>query len=273
MVADGLGEDAAVSGAGIDLQDDGDGTWTVTVYFPAPPDTRETAALDRARALVGTEMRFEVAALPDRDWVRHSLAALAPVRAGRFLVHGSHDRGTARANDIAIEIDAGLAFGTGHHGTTSACLIAIDRAARNRAIRTALDIGTGSGVLAIAIAKLSRARVMASDIDPVAVSVARENVRRNGVASLVRVVVADGLASRAIRGGAPYELIVANILAGPLVALAPAIRRNLAPGGAVILSGLLKTQAQRVGTIYRALGLRRAGAITIGEWTTLTMGR
>lgn len=273
-VADAIADDEVLATAAVDLGEADNGAWQVAVYLDRRPATAELAALRRALARppgVGRGARFLVRELAETDWVRRSLAALAPVRAGRFLVHGSHDRAKVRASDIAIEIDAGLAFGTGHHGTTAACLAAIDRVARRHTILNALDLGTGTGVLAIAIARMTKARVVASDIDPVAVAIAGDNARLNGVASLVRAVVADGLRNRPVRAGAPYDLIVANILAGPLVALAPAIRRSLAPGGTLILSGILTTQAQRVGAIYRALGLRRSGEITIGEWTTLIL--
>ena len=168
---------------------------------------------------------------------------------------GSTTATAVRPNDIGIEIEAGQAFGTGHHGTTAGCLLAIEREAKARPIRNALDVGTGSGVLAIALARLAKARVLASDIDPVATRVAAENVRLNGVAGFVRCITAVGLAGRAFAGSAPYDLVVANILAGPLAALAPAIRRAVAPGGTVILSGLLPAQRARILATYRMSGL------------------
>ena len=171
-----------------------------------------------------------IAELPETDWVAKSLAGLKPVRAGRFLVHGGHDRAAVKPNDISIEIEAGEAFGTGHHGTTAGCLAAIADLAKARPIRNALDVGTGSGVLAIAIARLTKARVLASDIDPVATRVAAANVRLNGVAARVRPITAQGLSGRLFRERAPYDLIVANILAGPLAALAPAISRACRAG-------------------------------------------
>ena len=273
-LAAALADDERLAGSAVDLTEAGD-SWQVAVHFPRNPEAAERAALaDGIAAAATPDAAFAIAELPDADWVRASLTALAPVRAGRFLVHGSHDRDRILPNDAAIEIEAALAFGTGHHGTTAGCLLAIDRIARSRRpIRYALDVGTGTGVLAIAIAQATNARVTASDIDPVAVGVANERVRANGVAHRVRTVVADGLANRAIRDDAPYDLIVANILAGPLVALAPAIRRALAPDGAVILSGLLTTQGRRVTAIYRTQGLVQAGRIAIGEWETLILCR
>ncbi|HVZ14392.1 MAG TPA: 50S ribosomal protein L11 methyltransferase [Bauldia sp.] len=252
-----------------DLSETAPGVWRVTVFFEDEPDRGERAAL--ARLADGGS--FEFATLPEANWVAKSLEGLAPVRAGPFLVHGAHDRGAVQAHDIGIEIEAGMAFGTGHHGTTSGCLIAIDRIARRTKIRRALDVGTGSGVLAIAIAKRTRAHVVASDIDPVAVKVARENVRLNGVASRVNTVVATGLNHPAIEASAPYDLIMANILAGPLVALAAAIKRATARGGTVVLSGLTLDQERRVAAAYRSVGLTRVSAIRLGEWVTLILRR
>ena len=272
-VAARIGEDDRLSAVSVDLHAATDDRWQVSVYFEENPDANERDRLADALRSAGANGQFAIDRLPETDWVAKSLQALAPVRAARFLVHGHHDRTRVMPNDLAIEIEAGLAFGTGHHGTTTGCLMAIDRVAKCHPIANALDIGTGSGVLAIAIAKRTKAGVMASDIDPVAVAVARENVRLNRVASRVRTIVADGLGSRPIRDRAPYDLIVANILAGPLVMMAPAIHRNVASGGTVILSGLLTTQARRIAAIYRGQCLRRTGSIVIGEWVTLIFRR
>jgi ribosomal protein L11 methyltransferase len=250
----------------IDASEAAPGRWQVVVYFAEPPDGAERRALASHGA-------FAIAELPEQDWVRKSLAGLKPVRAGRFLVHGAHDRAAARPNDIAIEIEAGEAFGTGHHGTTAGCLIAIERVVTARGIRNALDIGTGSGVLAIAIARLAGAPVVASDIDPVAVRVAQENVRLNGVATRVRTVTAPGLRHAAIASGAPYDLIVANILAGPLAALAPAIAGHAARGATVILSGLLPEQRARIVAAYRGVGLRLVRSSVLDGWLTVVLER
>ena len=180
-----------------------------------------------------------------------SLEGLAPVRAGPFMVHGGHDRDKVRPDDIAIEIEADEAFGSGHHGTTAGCLAAIDALAGAGRIGNALDLGTGSGVLAIALARRAGCPVIATDIDPVAARIAEENVaaqRRRPPSS--RVFAADGFDHLQIAAAAPYDLIVANILAAPLVALAPALRRRLAPGGHVILSGLLTSQQEQVTAAY-----------------------
>ncbi len=255
-----IGDDDALASLPLDLNETPPGRWQVAIYFETAPGKVERAALAR----IAGDAKLTVRTLPSTNWVAKSLEGLVPVRAGRFVVHGSHDRARLRAND---------AFGTGHHGTTTGCLLAIDRIAKARVIRNALDLGTGSGVLAIAIAKRMRAPVVASDIDPVAVNVARENVRLNGCARLVTTVIAAGLSHPAIGARAPYDLVVANILAGPLVALAPTIRRRLAPGGVVVLSGILTSQQRRVAAAYRGVGLRFVRAIVLGEWATLVFGR
>jgi ribosomal protein L11 methyltransferase len=270
-LAAALDGDAVLCAHAFDLSEVAQDRWRIAVYFETKPAQEERAALERLAAEHGGA--FTIAALPDADWVAKSLAGLKPVTAGRFNVHGSHDRGMTRVNEIGIEIEAGLAFGTGHHGTTAGCLIAIDDLAKSRPIVNALDVGTGSGVLAIALAKRTGAHVVASDIDPVAVTVARDNVRLNGVAAQVRTIVAAGLDHRLIVAAAPYDLIVANILAGPLVALAPAIARHLAPGGSVILSGLLDEQKRRVAAMYRAVELTVSRAISREGWATLVLER
>ncbi len=245
--------------------------WVVTAYL-------ESASADDAGETVrdalggdGFGLRIKVTRLPDADWVRKSLEGLPPVRAGRFLVHGSHDRGRRRASDTPIEIEAGLAFGTGHHGTTAGCLLALESAFRRQAFRNALDLGTGSGVLAIAIAKRWRVPVLATDIDPVAVRVATENAQLNGVAGLVEMRTAAGFAHPAFARWRPFDLIVANILAEPLSRLAPELARHLAPGGTVILSGLLPYQGRRVIAAYRNQGLRLVRRRVRDAWLTLEL--
>jgi ribosomal protein L11 methyltransferase len=207
--------------------------------------------------------------VPDVDWVTHSLEGLAQVKAGRFLVHGSHDLPQGIGGRIPILIDAGLAFGTGHHGTTSGCLEMISEVVRNEKPRNALDVGTGSAVLAIAIAKLAPIAVLATDIDPIATKVARENVRVNGVAARVSCETAVGMRHAAIQQGAPFDLIVANILARPLMELAPQLAAQLASGGSVILSGILAGQRQRVLAAYRQQALFHVKTLWRNGWVTL----
>src|ERR1700742_2516199 len=191
--------------------------------------------------------------LPDQDWIRLSQEGLPPVRAGRFFVYGAHDAGQVPHGVIPMKIEAGLAFGTGHHETTALCLSVLSDLARERSFRKVLDLGCGTGLLAIGAAKLWKRPVLASDIDPVAVDVTRDNAIANGVAPLVRAVTADGLTHPVLAAAAPYDLIVANILAGPLTHLAPGIVRALAPGGMLVLSGLLHYQENLVLSFYRDL--------------------
>lgn len=243
----------------------------ISIYFD---DTGEDREADVAAAL-GKEYdgRLQREALPDADWMKLVLADLKPVRAGRFVVHGAHDRDAVRAGDISIEIEAGQAFGTGHHGTTAGCLEMIHRIMRRRRPRNALDLGTGTAVLAIGIARLARIPVLATDIDPVAVSVAFGNIRANGAERFVTPKIAIGMAGEAIRSRAPFDLVVANILAGPLMALAPAIRRNLASSGDLVLSGILARQRRAVLAAYRDQRLFHRETIGDGEWVTLRLAR
>ncbi len=208
-----------------------------------------------------------VEALPDQDWIKLSQEGLPPVRAGRFFVYGAHDAGQVPHGVIAMRIEAGMAFGTGHHETTALCLSVLSDLARQRRFRNVLDLGTGTGLLAIGAVKLWRLPVMASDIDPVAVAITRENARANGVAPQVLAVTADGLDNPALKSRAPYDLVIANILAGPLTRLAPSICAALAPGGVLVLSGLLRDQENLVASFYRAL--RFGGRRRMGPWSAL----
>ncbi|HLB81034.1 MAG TPA: 50S ribosomal protein L11 methyltransferase, partial [Dongiaceae bacterium] len=221
--------------------------WTVEALSEAEPDRAAVAAalaglgarLGEASGRARGAARATVARLPHRDWVAVSQRGLKPVRAGRFYVHGSHVGGPPPRGCIALEIDPGLAFGTGHHESTRGCLLALDRLARTRRIARPLDLGCGSGILALAMARLWRAPVLAVDGDARAVTVTRENARANGVADLVRAVKGSGYAAAAVRRRGPFDLIVANILAKPLCRLAPGTARHLAAGGVAVLSGLL----------------------------------
>jgi ribosomal protein L11 methyltransferase len=206
-----------------------------------------------------------------RDWVAASLAELKPVMAGRFTVHGAHDRARILPNRIGIEIEAALAFGTGHHGTTRGCLLALDEIVKRCRPRRALDIGTGTGVLAIAAAKALRRSVVASDIDPEAVRIARANARLNDIAPLVQCIHARGLTAHPFRERAPFDLVLANILLAPLTRLASPLRRLLAPRAHVILSGLLAAQENAALAAYRPHGLRLVRRIPLDEWVTLVL--
>jgi ribosomal protein L11 methyltransferase len=206
--------------------------------------------------------------------VKRSQEALPRIRAGRFLVYGAHIRDQVRPNDIAIHIEAGLAFGTGHHATTRGCLLAIEATLKARRPRSALDVGTGSGVLAIALARHG-IPVVATDIDPVAVRIADENARLNGVATGVSVGPMPAIPRQlpAYRPSGGYDLVVANILLGPLLTLAPAIARAVSAGGTVILSGLLPDQRQPIVATYRSVGLRLRRWFVHDGWLVVVMER
>lgn len=240
----------------------------VSVY--AESDVAATEARINKSA-VGRPIEREV--LPDIDWVARSLEGLRPVRAGRFLVHGAHDRGKRRIGDIAIEIEAGLAFGTGHHGTTAGCLDMISRVARRERPLNALDLGTGSAVLAIGLARLARIPVLATDIDPVATKVAASNVRLNGVGALIEAATAPGFHSPLFAARGPFDLIVANILAKPLMRLAPDMARHVAPGGSLILSGILDRQRDAVIAAYVGQRFRHVLTTHREGWVTIHLKR
>jgi ribosomal protein L11 methyltransferase len=198
---------------------------------------------------------------------------LKPVRAGRVLVHGSHDRDSVRVNDVAIEIEAALAFGTGHHGTTAGCLLALDAELKQRRPRHAIDVGTGTGILALALAKQVKRKVVAGDIDAIAVEVAARNARVNHAPQALDLYVAPGLRHAKANRPRHFDLVFANILAGPLRKLAPAIARALADDGTVILSGLLEMDVAGVVSAYRHQGLALARRSSREGWATLVMKR
>ena len=328
-LADSLTENLGEQGVVTAAFEEADGTWSLGVYFPEAPN--KTAL----RALVALEAGAEAAnalifeQVEGKDWVAASLEGLAPVEAGRFFVHGRHDRSRLRANRIGIEIEAALAFGTGHHGTTRGCLLALDFIAKQKQTKMTptptlplagggrrnrwqrhesflpsklglarvsqlsaqvgqarlakgggsrwgsfkiLDVGTGTGVLAIAAARALHRRVLASDIDPQAVKVARDNARMNAACS-IEFVTAAGLGAHAFRVRGPFDLVMANILLDPLVRLARPMARLLAPGARVVLSGLLNKQAQTALMAYRAQGLVLERRIALEGWTTLVLRR
>jgi ribosomal protein L11 methyltransferase len=249
------------------------GLWQVDAYAEHRRlDARcEVAIALAATAAGGTLSAVAEAPVDERDWLEATRHAFPPLRIGRFLVHGSHWRPPARTGAVAIEIDAANAFGTGEHPSTRGCLLALDRLARHRrSPRAVRDVGTGSGILAIAAAKLWRRPVSGSDIDAASVRVARLHARRNGVAAWVRLDCAPGYRGRRDRGG-HYDLVFANILARPLAALARDLARALAPGGVAVLSGLLRRQEPIVLAPHRGLGLHLSRRIEIDGWSTLVL--
>jgi ribosomal protein L11 methyltransferase len=248
-----------------------DGRWDVSVHFAEPPDRTQV------RELVGIAAGDDVAqgiafdTVEARDWVRATLEELVPVRAGRFIVHGQHDRSSIPPNKLGIEIEAALAFGTGHHGTTRGCLLLLDQVLKARRPRRVLDVGTGTGVLAIAAAKALRVKVLASDIDPLSVRVARDNARLNASRNCVTTIEATGFSAPQFANLGPFDLVLANILANPLRQMATEMAAHLAPSALVILSGLLPHQAQSVIAAYRARGLVLQRHLQIEGWSSLLM--
>ena len=212
-----------------------------------------------------------ISVLPDTDWVRYSLEGLAPVVAGRFFLYGSHDRKRRRHGGVPLEIDAGTAFGTGHHGTTAGCLLALDAILKRHKPRRVLDLGCGTGVLAIAAAQATKRKTLATDIDPEAVRVTQLNAALNGVGSLIHGVTTPGLKHSRIANSAPYDLIFANILARPLISLAQGLISILTPGGNLILSGLTRDQVRWVLAAYRNRGLVCSQTFLLGNWATLNL--
>ena len=251
--------------------------WRLDAYFEGEPGLD---LIERVRALVpsaaGTDGALE--RLADEDWVLASQAGMEPVRAGRFFVHTPEHRGEGPGHAITLEIGAGRAFGTGHHETTTGCLEALDRLEAGGArFANLLDLGTGTGLLAFAALRLwPDAHAAASDIDPISIEVTEENAGINGVvlgggAGKAELAVAAGLDHERLQARAPYDLIIANILAGPLIELAPSIAGALGSGGTVMLAGLLESQAERVSDAYRAEGLTADFSIVRGDWPTLVM--
>lgn len=263
-------EDFAIATTEIDEKKD---IWEASVYMMREDEDQVRVRVENALKTSFPAMTVEREVIPDIDWVAKSLEGLKPVRAGRFLVHGSHDRDRVRPGDIGIEIDAGQAFGTGHHGTTAGCLEVIDKVLRSRPVNNALDLGTGSGVLAIAVRKLKNIPVLATDIDPIATRVAAENVRRNGIASGIVTKTAPGFHSTAFNDHGPFDLIIANILARPLIRMAPKLAEHLAPGGSVILSGILAEQRWKVLSAYNGAKLRHIRTIWRNGWVTIHLDR
>ena len=258
------------------------GALAITLFELKPPAFVVEAYYDQApsldavaRLLAGQDNGLGKPSLeivPDANWVALSQAALPPIRAGRFIVHGSHDRARFAMRRCAVEIEAGEAFGTGHNATTALCLEALDALVRRRRFARVLDLGCGSGVLGIAAVRaLPAARVVASDNDPVATAIARDNARLNRVTSRVQILTATGFAHPGLRRAQPFDLVLANILPGPLVALAPAMQRAIARGGIAVLSGLLHHQVREVAAAYRAHGFRLLRCTWRDGWAALTL--
>jgi len=247
------------------------GSWDVTLHFAQAPD--RTLLCELVARQAGKEIAERIAfdTIEARDWVKASLDNLVPVPAGRFVVHGAHDRARLPANKLNIEIEAALAFGTGHHGTTRGCLLLLDHLLKRHRPQRVLDLGTGTGVLAIAAAKTLRRTVLASDIDVPSVRLARENARLNAAGDFVHVIRAAGFLAPEFAALGPFDLVLANILANPLRQLAQPMSRHLAPGALVVLSGLLTPQAGGVIAAYRARGLVPLRHLAIDGWSSLLL--
>lgn len=248
-----------------------DGRWDVTVHFAEAPDQATVRELvgNVAGDAIAKAIAFDT--VEAKDWVKASLEDLVPVPAGRFIVHGQHDRERVPANKLSIEIEAALAFGTGHHGTTRGCLLLLDHVLKAYQPRRVLDLGTGTGVLGIAAAKALKIGVLASDIDAPSVTVARENAGINETGNLVQVIRATGFAAPQFAQRGPFDLVLANILANPLRQLATPMARHLAPSALVVLSGLLNHQAPAVIAAYRARGLVPLKHLRIEGWSSLLL--
>lgn len=262
--------DPEPTGVGVFEIEDGSGLWEVAAYFIEPPDAGALAvysALYHARP-------FNLSEIPEQDWVSKVQRELSPVAAGRFFVYGTHDADKVPGDRVPLLIEAAMAFGTGHHGTTKGCLEAFDDLLTDGfSGEKILDVGCGTAVLAMAAAKVLPNSVIASDIDPVAVEVAKANVKSNGLEGQVTCVMAAGFGAPELRDSGPYDLIFANILKGPLVGLAPDMGRSVVPGGYVILSGILNEQAEDVISIYQQNGFNLVRKRVIVDWTTLTMSK
>jgi ribosomal protein L11 methyltransferase len=272
-IGDALAESFDADAVATAAFEEPDGRWSFAIHFRDRPNEPAVRALIAAAAGAAAADALVFETLAPTDWVRKSLEGLKPVDAGRFVVHGAHDRARVRPNRIGIQIEAALAFGTGHHGTTRGCLLALDRIVKARRPRKILDVGTGTGVLAIAAAKALRRPVLASDIDLRAVTTARENARLNRVGTYVEIVHAAGLGRNRFRVRAPFALILANILLDPLQRLATPMARLVAPNGRVVLSGLLAAQAGTALASYRARGLVLERRILLDGWATLVLRR
>lgn len=257
-------------GTGVFEIEDGSDRWEVGAWFTEAPDEIALALL----AAAAGAQPFVVSEVPETDWVAHVRRELAPVEAGRFFVHGSHDADKVPEGAEALCIEAAMAFGTGHHNTTRGCLLAFDRLlTAGEAPARIADIGCGTAVLAMAVARVLPGVVLASDIDPVAVETAEANVLANGLAGRVECVMAEGFGHPLLHDAGPYDLVFANILKQPLIDLAPDMARQLAPGGRAILSGILTTQVDEVAAAYAEAGMPLSARDDLGDWSTLVVQR
>jgi ribosomal protein L11 methyltransferase len=267
-------EDAAISVAAFEESPERSGggeRWRIELMHRGEPDERQLAARLAPLAERSGIDRIDltIAPLATTNWLTRVAESFAPHRIGRFWVHGSHVREAPPEGAVAIQLDAGLAFGSGEHDSTRGCLLALDALARRRRLRRVLDVGCGSGILAIAAARCWPAQVLAVDNDPDAIAVTRDNAEKNKVAHRIRTAHSEGYRSREVRAGAPYDLIFANILADPLCEMARDLARHLAPGGTAILAGLFDKQAPRVVEVHRAAGLRLHRRLDLSIWTTV----
>ncbi len=266
-------EDSGVQAAAIDIEDEKKGLWRLEAYClpQSDPASVAEAITGLAKSCGLHDSKLRTIAIEDEDWVARSQSDLAPIIAGRFFIHGSHDRPRRPAGGTSVEIDAAQAFGTGHHATTRGCLIALDRILKQARPQSFLDLGCGSGILAIAAARSTRRPVVAADIDPVAVRIAAENATANTVGGELCTFEAAGTKHREIMSRAPYDVVFANILARPLEMLAPEISSVLALRGRAILSGLTPDQEARVLSAYLAQGLRLEQRLRVDGWSCLTL--
>lgn len=247
--------------------DEAKAIYEVSLYVEE--DEKAVVQARLAQILGVNQDEIEIEVLPDIDWVQHSLEGLNPVRAGRFFIHGSHDRDKVMPNDLAIEIEAGQAFGTGHHGTTVGCLELLAEVMASEKPQNALDLGTGSGILAIGMALIAPIRILATDIDPIAINVAKENFALNGVSDTITAITATGLDDNEIASSAPFDLIVANILANPLIELAPQMVPAKAKNGSIVLSGILEEQHDRVVKAYQDQGAKYIKTLHHEGWVAI----
>ena len=271
--AEGLGLaleklDPAPSGVGVFELEDGSGEWEVGAYFIEKPDEISLLLLENAFDAGG----FVISKIPETDWVAKVKRELSPVEAGRFFVCGKHDLKKTPTDRVGLLIEASMAFGTGHHGTTKGCLLALDKILSEVTnLKNVIDIGCGTAVLAMAAAKASSAKIMASDVDPVAVEVALANLKANNLENRIDCIEAMGFEDFRIKSRGPYDLIFANILKRPLIDLAPDISGHMSSGGLAIISGILDEQAEEIIDFYQQNGLVVFDRIDIGEWVTLTV--